>query len=208
MHPASTTSVSTGLIMTGLNTTEPNPGNSAKTERRAKRVWVGVIVTFLALQVVGGIVTIYLATSDPTVAVIPNYYQSGLNWDVKRRNLDQFTNLGWHVVVNVQAADEELQQRQVTIHLKKNEYPVGKQRVSASIFHHGRGNEIFKLNFDEALEGQYVAICRLAQAGLWQFDIAIEGDHGLAETRFTMDVGKSGATEYRFPQSSVPVVKN
>jgi hypothetical protein len=208
MHPASTTSVSTGLNLTGLTMIEPNPDSSAKTERRAKRIWVGIVVTFLALQVVGGIVTIYLATSDPTVAVIPNYYQSGLNWDIKRRNLDQFTSMGWHVVVEVQASDEELQQRQVTIQLKNNDNPVGKQRVSASIFHHGRGNEIFKLNFDEALEGQYVAICRLSQAGLWQFDIAIEGDHGLAETRFTMDVGNSGATEYRFPRSSVQVVKN
>jgi hypothetical protein len=181
--------------------------NSAKTERKAKRVWVGVIVTLLGLQVVSGIVTIYLATSDPTSAIIPNYYQSGLNWDTKHRNLSQFVNLGWHLIVEVQPTDEESPQRLIKIRLFSKESAVSKQRISASVFHHARGREIFKLQFDEANQGEYVTISKLTQAGLWDFDVLIEGDHGTAETRFTMDVRVEGSSELRYPTNSQNPVK-
>jgi nitrogen fixation protein FixH len=190
---------STTSMTNSLTAFQPSTDNAAKLERKAKRVWVGVIITLLGLQVASGIVTIYLATSDPTSAIIPNYYQSGLNWDTKHRNLSQFTRLGWHVVVEVQPTDEEFSQRLVKIRLFKGELPISKQRISASVYHHARGREIFKLRFDEANQGEYVAICKLAQAGLWELDVLIEGDHGIAETRFTLDVRPEGSTELRYP---------
>lgn len=203
MSQASTTNMHSSIEMA-----KAIPEKSAQIEARARRMWVGIIVFLLGLQVIGGIVTVYLATNDPTSAVIPNYYQAGLNWDIKRRNLDQFTTLGWHVMVDVQAADIDLNQRQITIHLKKNDAFVGNQRVSAAVYHHARGNKVIKINFDEALEGHYVATCRLTQAGLWQFDISIEGDHGVAETRFTMNVIDGGSTNYRFPELPEQTLKS
>lgn len=154
-------------------------------ERRARRFWVGAIVGLLSMQLIGGVVTVYLAVGDPTVAVIPNYYQAGLEWDVKHRNLDQFVNMQFQVELTVDPTDELSRQRQLMIKLTRNGLAVGKQRVSASIYHHARGADVVKLNFDEGHEGQYVAPCRLTQSGLWEVEISVEGDHGVAETRFT-----------------------
>lgn len=157
-------------------------------ERSAKRFWVGAIVGLLSMQLIGGVVTVYLAVGDPTVAVIPNYYQAGLEWDVKHRNLDQFVKMQFQVEVIVDPTEAEINQRHVMIKLTKNGSPVSKQRVSASIYHHAKGADIVKLTFDEGHAGEYVAPCRLTQSGLWEVDISIEGDHGIADTRFTMIV--------------------
>ncbi|MFO0943411.1 MAG: FixH family protein [Pirellulales bacterium] len=157
-------------------------------ERRAKRFWVGAIVSLLSMQLIGGVVTVYLAVGDPTVAVIPNYYQAGLEWDVKHRNLDQFVHMQFQIELIVEPVDTQVDQRHVMLKLTKNGVPVGKQRVSASIYHHAKGTDVVKLTFDEGHEGEYVAPCRLTKSGLWEVDISVEGDHGIAETRFTMQV--------------------
>jgi nitrogen fixation protein FixH len=157
-------------------------------ERKARRFWVSLIVGLLGLQVFGGVVAIYLATSDPSVAVIPNYYQAGLDWDVKRRNLNQMKLLGWTTDVLVEPEDVELRQRMIMVQVRaQQDAPVGDLRVTAQIFHHARGSEIHRLIFDETSPGNYVAITRLTQPGLWQVDLVLEGDHGIAEESHVID---------------------
>ena len=62
-----------------------NPEDMQQLERRARRFWVSVIVGFLGLQVLIGVASVVLALNDPSVAVIPNYHQSALDWDVTHR---------------------------------------------------------------------------------------------------------------------------
>ena len=175
---------------------KPSSDENQKIERRAKRVWVGIIVGLLSMQVIGGVVTVMLATGDPTQAVIPNYYQAGLDWDIKHRNLDQFVELGWQLEMTVQTADVETQTRQLKIRLTKNNDPVLKQRVSASIYHHARGADVQKIVFDEGHEGEYVATTRLTQAGLWGVDVVVEGAHGVAESRFTTLINSASVSQH------------
>lgn len=160
--------------------------NSKLVERRARRVWVGLIVGLLSLQLMGGVMAVYLAVGDPTVAVIPNYYQAGLQWDVTRENLTRFTDLGWQVEFTVQPLDREVNGRQVALQLTKQDHAVVKQDISAVVFHHAHGNERFDVKFDEAQPGQYVATCALTQSGVWEVHLKFEGDDGVAETRFTL----------------------
>lgn len=176
-----------------MNSTHTSDSNTNKNdpivlERRARRFWVSVIVGLLGLQVLGGAVAVYLALSDPTVAVIPNYYQASLEWDTKRRNLEQFQSLGWKSHVLVDAEDVELQQRLVTIQMRdKDDQPVRGLKVYAQVYHHARGGEIHRLRFDEADPGNYVSITRLTKAGLWQVDLMLEGDSGTAENSLTIE---------------------
>lgn len=184
-----------------------SPAFTDRSERRARRVWVSIIVGLLLLQVTGGIVTIYLAVSDPTVAVIPNYYQAGLNWEVKRSNLARFINLGWQIEITVDPIDREQPQRAVAIKLSKQGQPIDHQMVTADIYHHARGAEIHHLSLDESWAGEYVAVAKLTQPGLWHFEIMIDGDHGLAEVRFDIRVASSDVTHFVFPQTSRPQAK-
>jgi nitrogen fixation protein FixH len=168
--------------------------SSVQIERRARFIWVGIVVLLLSLQLSGGIVTVYLAVSDPTVAVIPNYYQAGLDWDIKRRNLDQFVQLGWQYELIVDEVDPELPQRKLLIKLSKNDQPVGKQRVSARIYHHARGSEVHQLQFDESWPGEYVCQTKLVQSGLWHLEFIFEGAHGIAEARQEIRILENEAT--------------
>lgn len=184
-----------------INATQSNftPGQplqaSDSNERRAKRFWVSLIVGLLGLQVLAGIGTVYLATNDPTVAVIPNYYQAGLDWDVKRRSLNQFQALGWQCEVQIDSVDTELQQRTFKVLVRdSNALPVADLRVTAKVYHHARGTDVHRLILDQTQPGEYVAIARLIQAGLWQVDLSLEGDHGLAEQPLTIDVQSQGVT--------------
>jgi nitrogen fixation protein FixH len=168
--------------------------SSVQIERRARFIWVGIVVLLLSLQLSGGIVTVYLAVSDPTVAVIPNYYQAGLDWDIKRRSLDQFVQLGWQYELIVDEVDPELPQRKLLIKLSKNDQPVGKQRVSARIYHHARGSEVHQLQFDESWPGEYVCQTKLVQSGLWHLEFIFEGAHGIAEARQEIRILENEAT--------------
>jgi nitrogen fixation protein FixH len=182
---------------------EVNPSGSKPVvteaqERRARRFWVSLIVGFLGLEVVSGVFAIYLATSDPSVAVIPNYYQAGLDWDVKRRNLDHLKLLGWTTEVLVEPEDVELGQRFVVIQVRsKTGAPVNGLRISARIFHHARGTEVHRLVFDETADGDYIAISKLTQPGLWQVDLVLEGDHGIAEDSLVVDVSTEKLAEMK-----------
>ena len=60
--------------------------------------------------------------------------------------------------------------------------------VSAKVYHHARGNEIHPLRFDQGSPGDYLAITQLVRGGLWQMDVTIEGDHGIAETSIELTV--------------------
>lgn len=169
-----------------------SPSSSAEfivAERRARRFWVSVIVGLLGLQVLGGIGTIYLATRDSSVAVIPNYYQAGLDWDITKRNRDLFVTMGWSCVVDVHEADLEYNQRMITIQVRdKLHQPVVDLRVTGQIYHHARGNDVHRLQFDQSHPGEYVAMIKMTQSGLWQMNLTFEGDHGIAEENLVIDV--------------------
>lgn len=161
----------------------------AAAERRARRFWVSLIVGLLGLQVMGGVVAIYLATSDPTVAVIPNYYQAGLDWDITKRNRDRFVTLGWNCKVQVQPHDPQSSHRAVVIQVRsKLSQPVVDLRVTGLVYHHARGQEQHSLTFDESNPGDYVAMIPLTQSGLWQVNLTLEGDHGIAEETIEVHV--------------------
>jgi nitrogen fixation protein FixH len=143
----------------------------------------------LGIQFVAGVITVLLAVGDPTVAIIPNYYQKGLEWDSRKRNLDRFDQLGWQAVVTVDPVNHSVEQRTVSLSvISATGVPVQDLRVSARVFHHARGRQIYQLKFVQRQPGHYHGSTELLPAGLWQVDLLLEGDHGDAEKRMTVMV--------------------
>lgn len=64
--------------MTDTSTTK------GRAERNSKRIWVSLVVLLLGLQIGIGAIAISLATSDPSVAVVPDYHEAALNWDTDK----------------------------------------------------------------------------------------------------------------------------
>lgn len=152
---------------------------SAQLERRARRFWVSLVVFMLGIQVAIGATALYLANSDPTVAIIPNYYESAVNWDSTRRARELASHLGWSIRTSVGPLLEG--ERLFRVELQSREgQPVSNVRVSADVYHHAKGADIHRIRLQEAEAGVYVGRCAIAHAGLWQMDLHIEGDHGIA----------------------------
>lgn len=155
---------------------QPTPQQS---ERQARRFWVSLIVGMLGLQVAIGITAVVLSVSDPSVAIIPNYYQSAVNWDTTRRARELTGKLGWQLEPGVGAVGGEHRPVSVRI-LNRQGSPVQGVRVSAKVFHHARGSEIHQVQLSEVRTGYYEGNTSLLQSGVWQLELRIEGDHGIA----------------------------
>jgi len=164
-----------------------DPEQFARTERRARRFWVSLIVGFLGIQVVIGMCALYLALGDPSVAIIPNYHQSALDWDIKQRSKQLLRELGWEVSASVSPISSE--QRNVIIQVMSEAGgPVENLHVEAKVFHHARGQEIYQALLREETPGLYMTTLALTRPGLWQIDLAIEGDHGIASQIIELEV--------------------
>lgn len=153
----------------------------ANLERRARRWWVSGIVSLLGLQVFIGIGSVILAVSDPTVAIVPNYHQKALDWDASQRAANLTGKLGWQVTPIVGQVSGDSGQRLVRVSIQDQRgRPVSDLNVSAAVYHHARGSEIYNLNCVETDAGYYEGTTSLTQAGMWQVYVQIEGRHGIA----------------------------
>ena len=63
-------------------------------ETRHRLFWVGLILALLAGQIVLMVAMVYLATSDASFAIEPDYYQKGLNWDAVAAQVRQNDTAG------------------------------------------------------------------------------------------------------------------
>ncbi len=156
-------------------------GDLADIERRARRVWVSIVVGLLGLQIAIGVSAIVLATSDSKSAIIPNYYQSAVNWDSTRRARQLMLDLRWKLERQVSPLDSSSKRREILVRVSDSQdRAVENLNVQARVFHHADGATIYQLRLLEVSPGLYSGQTALAKSGLWQIDLQIEGDHGIA----------------------------
>ena len=84
--------------MTMPTTNTATPQHDAN--RRAAIRWGAFVVGLLSLQVAGGAFAIFLATSDESVAVVPNYHQQALDWDQHVALRNASAKLGWDAAMS------------------------------------------------------------------------------------------------------------
>ena len=96
--------------------------------------------------------------------------------------------LGWKVSPLVSLASPETGLRLVRVSvMDRAGQPVSDLNISAKVYHHARGSEIYDMNLVETDAGYYEATTSLSSAGLWQMYLQIEGEHGVAsDTRDMM----------------------
>jgi hypothetical protein len=158
----------------------------ARLERKARRFWVGLVVGFLGLQVAIGMFSLYVAVGGAD-AVIPNYHQAALDWDIKQREVQTLARLGWDVSVVATPVRSGKRGLQVLI-LGAQGQRIEQQRVSGTAFHHAAGRDLHDFLLQETDAGLYTSSIPLTQAGLWRVDLTIEGDHGIASKRVDIEV--------------------
>jgi nitrogen fixation protein FixH len=162
--------------MTGdLPVNEPQPAaERTRSESRHGMFWVGVICTLLGGQILMLLGMAYLATSDASFAIEPDYYQKGLNWDDTAAQLRTNTRLGWSLEVEVSEETTVFGDRTVSCCLTDRAgRPLNGAAVDAVAFAHARGNQRNAITLAGTGDGRYAASSQFRREGLWEFRFVV-----------------------------------
>src|SRR5690606_38419626 len=103
--------------------------------------------------------------------------------DASQRAVHLAEKIGWSVMPQVGLVVPASGKRLVRVSVRDRAgQPVSELNLSAQVYHHARGAEIYNLRFTETDAGYYEAMTSLVQAGMWQVNLQIEGNHGIASS--------------------------
>lgn len=147
-------------------------------------LWPWVLGAVLAAHVVGSLVVVAIATTDPSIAVEENYYQKAVDWDQTRAQLLTNSKLGWSLGLVVTPPMQPGEQPLVEVRLADRDgNPLTDATVAVETFHKARSADIIRVTFVAAEDpGLYTASPAMRHDGLW-------------ELRFTVDRGADHFTQ-------------
>lgn len=137
--------------------------------------WPLIVVTLLAGHLTICCVTIYLATSDPSFAVEPDYYNKALHWDEFNRQRYANAALGWKLDYQVDKQADVLRQRSLRCTLVDQAgQPIRDAAISLVAFPHRYGTRRQTVELTATDEGDYAATLRFGTLGLWEFRFTVK----------------------------------
>jgi nitrogen fixation protein FixH len=150
----------------------PTPDPEAK--RSPAWVWPAIIIGMLAVHTLACLVVVFIATSDPSHAVIPDYHAKAVAWDEHRAKLRASGELGWACTIEAALAADLMGQRAVRVSLRDAaKQPLTGAAVKLTSYHHARANDVNEAEFKEGAPGEYVAMVDMRRDGTWRFDVAV-----------------------------------
>lgn len=135
-------------------------------------MWPFVIAGALALHVVGSLVMVYFATSNPSYAVEPDYYRKALAWDEKRAQDRYNSELGWRfefTVEPVAAGQDPILRVELTT---TDGQAVSDANVAVEAFANARRDDILTATLS-ATETGYETTMPMRRNGLWEFRFTV-----------------------------------
>lgn len=115
--------------------------------RRAAWTWGSFVVGLLGLQVAGGVYSVILASSDDSVAVVPDYHEKALKWDEEiaiRRASDE---LGWSCDIQAVPVSADQAATGLVAILKDQEGKlIDVQNGTLRWYQHVRANDVAELS--------------------------------------------------------------
>ncbi|TWT51239.1 FixH [Rubripirellula amarantea] len=166
----------------------------ARANRNAAIRWGGVVVGFLTFTLCLGFAAITLATQDPSVAIVPDYYQKALDWDKTEKLRRDSEALGWVVQASVGSDG--------TLHIdlrNADGLPIKLRSGTVEIFRHARANHVVTRNVTASSSGTISIADVVTHNGLWTFRLDLLNDLG---DHFVM------STDHRVEMGSYPLNSN
>lgn len=144
-----------------------------------------VVLGLLGSHMLFIMIAITLGTGDPSFAVVPDYYQKGVDYDERKALLAESAALGWTVELTPSSEADTVGKRELVLQLKDaGGQPVRGLTLRVHAYHVARASEPLSMECVEVLPGQYVGAARMTREGFWQFGIdATSGDD-----RFVADI--------------------
>ena len=139
------------------------------------RLFPGIVFALIGANATVVGITVYLANSDKSFAVEPDYYQKALTWDEHVQEQARSRALGWTMRVEPGAIGVAGRRAQIVIQDREGK-PVEGARVKATAFPVIRASERVAMEFEALEPGVYRADVALRDTGAWEFDIRATRD--------------------------------
>ncbi|GIK20240.1 MAG: hypothetical protein DYG93_04850 [Leptolyngbya sp. PLA2] len=154
----------------------------------ARLFWPGMVVALISISLCFAGVTAFVALTDPSFAVEPDYYDKALRWDERRAQASRNEELGWRIEVEVSASPDPLGNREVRLTaLDADGRPIEGAAASVEMFHHARSSQRIVATLTESAPGVLVGPAPIARAGAWEvrYEVRRAGEAfiGSAEVR-------------------------
>jgi nitrogen fixation protein FixH len=157
-------------------TTHAAPTSSNQPPASRSRRWAYIFIGLLTFHAGGTIAMVVIATSDPSFAVEPNYYEQALNWDAAAAQSLQNEHLGWTAQVQITAVQGPAERgRMVSVRLRNSD-GVGLEgaRIAVECFHHARSADRIHGELAAVSGGLYSGLLQLDRPGEWEIRLVIE----------------------------------
>lgn len=160
---------------------------------RNVRVFPGIIFAFIAMNMCIVAVTVYLALSDQSFAVEPDYYQKALAWDQVARRRQRSDVLGWRAAAKLEVRGDA---RVLVVSLSDRDGTlIDGAGVKATVFASVRASERFEIVLQETLPGEYVHPMLDGVGGQWQVRLSATRGDAVFESVATVEDAGTDATK-------------
>jgi nitrogen fixation protein FixH len=146
--------------------------------------WPLILVGLMVLVIGANLGFAWVATSDPSFAVEPDYYGKALAWDEHRAQDRQNERLGWTLELSLapERSPDGTLALAVTLSDRDGRAIPG-ARVSLATFHNARASHVLETELREGAEGVYAVSLPMPRPGLWEFRFeAVRGDDRFTQT--------------------------
>ncbi len=180
-----------------VDTSQPRTAGATRTAQPPARwrtmLWPGVIIAVLLASAGSNIAMMFVANSDPSFAVEPDYYRKAVTWDARMSEVQSSLQLGWTAegTLSLDAAGDS---GTITIDVRDREgSAVSGAGVHLIALFNARAAERFPLVAVEQSPGCYVARLPARYAGEWEVRVAAirQSDEFHAILRTTAAIGSS-----------------
>jgi nitrogen fixation protein FixH len=133
--------------------------------------WPIGVVVILAATVAGNIGVIVLTKDDPSFAIEPDYYRKAVAWDSTQARIAQSNALAW--TVSAAVSDNSVGENVLTLQLLDHTgAAVQDARLTGTLLHVARANEVQSVVFAETPDGRYAATVPMDRRGMWELRLA------------------------------------
>ena len=158
----------------------------------AARWWPAALVAVLVVTVAANFALLWTASSDPSFAVEPDYYQRAVQWDSTVARRARSDALHWRAIVQLAPPDGGQATILVTL-TTADGTPVDSADVRVEASHNADGANLHEARLLPTGPGLYTARIPSTAMGLWRVDLTAARGPDHFVQRATVDNGAPGA---------------
>lgn len=134
--------------------------------------WPGLVIGLLLMSVAAMTTTIFLAVTDPSFAVEPNYTEHARNWDETAGARRASDALGWTADIMFGEQNSPSGERDIRVRLTdETGAQIPDASVVATLYHPARSKDRLTATLTREGTGDFRGVFHPSRAGLWEIEL-------------------------------------